>query len=330
MKETRVVRHLLRIVGFLLGLAVLVGIIGWICTPKRRDYSCGLENPRIWAFQAEQANSLDVLAIGDSLLMCGYSPVDVWREKGFTGYNDCTGNQPLSMSLRMLEAFCATQNPKVVFLEADSLYHPIGVADIVRDRVYPLIPALEYHDNWKIFSPGRFLRPVEFTYFHGQKGSHFLYDRDPEPPENADTYMEDLGEQEQIPRVSRFYFEKIAAYCRDNGIHLVVVSVPSPSLWSDARHRAAQALCDGWEIPYLDLNLRREEVPIDWSLDKSNEGDHLNIWGMRKVSHYLGTYLASTDLLTDRRGEALAEQWNEAARAQQERDEARLAEQIDK
>lgn len=325
MRKTRCRIPLLRCMFFLLGLAVLSGIVGWTLSPKGRDYGCGLENPRIWAFQAEPENSLDVLSIGDSLLMCGYSPLDIWLQEGFTGFNDCTGNQRLTLSLRMLEAFCRTQSPKVVLLEADSLYQPIELGNIFRDRVYPLLPVLEYHDNWKIFSPEKFLRETDYSFRHGQKGTHFLYDRDPEIPENADTYMDDVGEEAPIPGINRYYFEKIAAHCRRSGIRLVMVSVPSPSLWSDARHRSVQALCRDAGIDYLDMNRNREEVPIDWRLDKSNEGDHLNLWGMRKVSRYLGEYLASTDLLTDRRGEPLAREWDEAARKQQERNEASLA-----
>lgn len=310
---------LLRSTGFLLGLAVFVGIAGWVLTPKGRDYGWGLENPRIWAFQAEEENSLDVLAIGDSLLMCGYSPLDVWRQEGYTGFNDCTGNQRLTQSLRMLEAFCVTQNPRVVLLEADSLYQPIEVKDVFRDRVYPLIPVLEYHNNWKIFSGKRFLRRMDYNFRHFQMGTHFLYDRELEVPENADTYMEDLGEREEIARVNRFYFGKIASYCRENGIRLVLVSVPSPSLWSYARHSSTHELSDHWDIDYLDMNLLREEVPIDWRWDKSTEGDHLNHRGTRKVSCYLGEYLSSTGLLSDRRGEALARQWDERVRKQQEK-----------
>ena len=177
----------LRCAGFLLILALFLGILSAVFYPKGRGYNDGLENPRIWAFQAEPKNSLEVLAIGDSLLMCGYSPLDVWTQRGYTGFGCCTGNQRLTQSLRMLEAFCENQSPKVVFLEADSLYHPIDSQDILRDRVLPLIPALEYHDNWKIFSPKRFLRAPDYSYLHPQKGTHFLYDRDPQVPEEADS-----------------------------------------------------------------------------------------------------------------------------------------------
>ena len=92
----------LRCAGFLLILAFFLGILSAVFYPKGRGYNDGLENPRIWAFQAEPENSLEVLAIGDSLLMCGYSPLDVWTQRGYTGFGCCTGNQRLTQSLRML------------------------------------------------------------------------------------------------------------------------------------------------------------------------------------------------------------------------------------
>ena len=54
----------LRCAGFLLILALFLGILSAVFYPKGRGYNDGLENPRIWAFQAEPKNSLEVLAIG--------------------------------------------------------------------------------------------------------------------------------------------------------------------------------------------------------------------------------------------------------------------------
>ena len=256
--------------------------------------------------------------------MCGYSPLDVWTQRGYTGFGCCTGNQRLTQSLRMLEAFCENQSPKVVFLEADSLYHAIDSQDILRDRVLPLIPALEYHDNWKIFSPKRFLRAPDYSYLHPQKGTHFLYDRDPQVPEEAESYMEDLGKRAPIAGANRKYFRKIARFCRKQGIQLVLVSVPSPSNWSDARHSAVQTLADHWGLTYLDMNL--EDLGIDWYTDKSTEGDHLNYLGTQKVSAFLGDYLASTGLLESHRQDDLGRAWEKAAQTQAEKNREKLEE----
>ena len=306
-------KYILRSIVFLCILALFLGALSLVFYPKIRDWEHGLPNARIWMFQSEPADSLDILAIGDSLLMCGYSPLNLWQETGYTGFNDCTGNQTLTLSLRMLEAFCRSQSPKVVLLETDSLYQPIDSERVLYDRVFPRVPVLEYHDNWKLFSADSFLRRPSYTASDPCMGTHFLYNHSEKVPENADTYMEDRGETAPIAKNVLRYFHRIAQVCEKEGIQLVLVSVPSPSLWSLARHEAVQALADSYGLPYLDMNTMPEEVPIDWSTDKSAEGDHLNYLGTQKVTHFLGVWLRDTGLLTDRRGTDLAKKWDELA-----------------
>lgn len=300
-------KTVLRCAAFVCILALLLGGLSWVFYPKIRDWDHGMNNPRIWSFQSEPENSLDVLAIGDSLLMCGYSPLHLWKQAQITGFNACTGNQRLTQSLRMLEEFCREQSPKAVLLEADSLFQTVESKDFFLDRIASKIPVLEYHDNWKIFSPKNFLRSPDYSFSNPEKGTHFLYDRDPELPKDLN-YMEDRGETAAIDRVNLFYFQRIAAFCQKRNIQLVLVSVPSPTLWSLARHNAVQALADSKGIVYLDMNL--EDGLIDWSTDRSTEGDHLNYLGTRKVTAFLGEYLQSTGLFPVEHPSEVRQAWD--------------------
>lgn len=300
---------IIRCVAFLCILALFLGSLSWVFYPKIRDWDHGMNNPRIWSFQSEPKNSLDVLAIGDSLLMCGYSPLHLWRQAQITGFNACTGNQRLTLSLRMLEGFCREQSPKVVLLEADSLFLTVESKDFFLDRIASRLPVLEYHDNWKIFSPKNFLRRPDYSFSNPEKGTHFLFDQNPMLPEDPN-YMEDRGESASIDRTNRFYFQKIADLCQKQRIQLVLVSVPSPTLWSLARHNAVQALAEKQGIPYLDMNL--EDGLIDWSTDRSTEGDHLNYLGTQKVTAFLGDFLRSTGLFPAEHPAQVCQAWDTA------------------
>ena len=88
-------------------------------------------------------------------------------------------------------------------------------------------------------------------------------------------------------------------------------------------------------VEYMDLNMLREQVPIDWKTDSKDKGDHLNYNGARKVTDYLGGFLADTGVLVDHRGDAAYDSWNvcaeqfdsmvrndQAKRAQKEREKA--------
>ena len=57
------------------------------------------------------------------------------------------------------------------------------------------------------------------------------------------------------------------------------------------------------------MNLMREEIPIDWSKDTRDGGDHVNYFGAEKVSAYLGKYLSGTGLFKNRRSDPAYAQW---------------------
>ena len=55
----------------------------------------------------------------------------------------------------------------------------------------------------------------------------------------------------------------------------------------------------------------QEEVPIDWETDTKDKGDHMNITGARKVSDFMGRWLAETGLFEDKRSQEAYSQWNQ-------------------
>ena len=45
-------------------------------------------------------------------------------------------------------------------------------------------------------------------------------------------------------------------------------------------------------------------------MDSVDSGDHLNFWGAKKATRYLGAYLKQTGLLTDRRADPAYSRWD--------------------
>lgn len=138
-------------------------------------------------FFSSDRDSYDVLFLGTSHVLYGISPMEIYKENHITSYNLGTSGQPIDGTLAVLkEAFC-NQSPKVVVLDASSLFTdeeheldsmwrfvmdsmPFGVAKIKYAHVYAsffaknsgefdineylqrfasvFLPIIEYHDRF--------------------------------------------------------------------------------------------------------------------------------------------------------------------------------------
>ena len=105
----------------------------------------------------------------------------------------------------------------------------------------------------------------------------------------------------------------IRRLCGESGAKLLLVSAPSPVNYNYKKHNTIQAYADRYSIPYIDLNMKTEELGIDWEKDSMDKGDHLNVYGAEKVTGYLGRYLAEHYSLEDHRADEAYAKWNELA-----------------
>ena len=98
-------------------------------------------------------------------------------------------------------------------------------------------------------------------------------------------------------------------------LSVALYSAPNALTWNPAIHNALVALAEELELTYFDMNYMSEEVPIDWSHDTFDGGDHVNYYGAQKVTAYLGKYLSEMNLFEDKRGDKRFETWDEAQQA---------------
>ena len=105
-------------------------------------------------------------------------------------------------------------------------------------------------------------------------------------------------------------YNTIQELCEEHGAKLLLLSTPSTVNWNYQRHNGIQELADELGLEYIDLNTRTQEVPIDWSKDTFDRGDHLNHTGTVKVSQFLAKYMEGTQMFSDRRGDSKYASWN--------------------
>lgn len=298
----------MRSILFLCFLGLVLLGASWVFLPKNNTEAAGMQRLESYAsgYLSEPENTLDLLALGDSLTANALVQPELWEDRGICGYSVCGPNQALTKGLYYLERFTRTQNPKVVLLEAYELYQPISRDLILEDLGLPLIPVLQYHDSWKRAGG---LNPFSLPHYTNKNSYRGFYADFVQKSCEATDYMARDKELNPVDPVCMEYLEKIQNRCREIGAQLILFSIPSQYSWDWGKHLGTQAAADQLGIPYWDLNL--EDLAIDWQRDSTDGGNHLNYLGGTKVTARLGDYLASTGLLPDRRQDPAYAGWNE-------------------
>lgn len=80
-------------------------------------------------FYEQEKNIDEVLFLGTSHCLYAVSPMEIYETEGYTSYNLGTALQSVYASYYMLESAFETQSPKVVVLDASSLFHEDGYVD---------------------------------------------------------------------------------------------------------------------------------------------------------------------------------------------------------
>lgn len=300
-------KHILSSAAFLLILAVLIGAASYVVLPKNNTRAAGMHTPQANGFLGEPENTIDVLFLGNSECYCGFVPMEIWKEQGITSYVSGSSLQRLYQSEQYLRSAFRNQSPKIVILETLAVFTDYGRTDVLSDMAGEWIPLLRYHDRWKSLGAKDFYQPVQYTHVRGDKGYHTFRDI-----KAADTtgYMSPTEEIRWVPSKNIRHIQNMQEFCQEHGAQLILVSVPSTANWNQANHNGIAAMADSLGILYLDLNLMPEEVPIDWKVDTRDQGDHMNITGARKVSDFIGQWLAETGLFEDKRGQEAYSQWD--------------------
>lgn len=300
-------KNILSGIAFFAILAVLLAAASHLLQPKNNTNKAGMMNPPADGILAEPENSIDVLILGNSQSYCSFIPMEIWKEQGITSYVCGVPLQMMYQSEGYLRRAFRTQSPKIVILETLTIFAEYSRTEALPEKAAEWIPLLRYHDRWKSLRAEDWYKPVRYTHVRGDKGYHTF--REIEPADTTD-YMIPTEEVRRVPSKNIRHIQNMQALCQEHGAQLVLVSVPSTANWNQANHNGIAAVADSLGITYLDLNLMPEEVPIDWNVDTKDRGDHMNITGARKVSDFMGQWLAETGLFEDKRSWEAYSQWN--------------------
>ena len=300
-------KHILSSAAFLLILLVLLEAFSPVFRPKNNTVEEGTWDVQADGILGEPENSIDVLFLGDSEAYCGIVPMEIWKDYGITSYLCSTPAQRMYQAEEYLRTALRTQQPKIVVVEPLSMYRDYSPLEVVTRMTGEWLPVVRYHDRWKSLQAEDFYQSPRYTHVEAEKGYRLF-----QGTRAADTegYMEPTVAVEHIPSKNVKHLVSIQRVCQEQGVQLMLVSVPSTRNWSGRRHNAVTALAESMGIVYLDLNCMWQEIPIDWEVDTWDEGDHMNLTGAKKVSVFIGKWLADTGLFEDKRSREAYSQWN--------------------
>ena len=285
----------------LVGASALMNPTKWFDEKLIQD-----RNARTVQMMEQPAHTIDIMNIGDSLSTAGFTPMELWRQQGFTSFNIGADG------LRMAEAYyaliedCREQEPKYLLVESLLLFRYATGQDlqmVLSQPLYHTFSFLKYHNIWKAPIEGEGIMIYHRGYTINENVGEY---------EGEDEYLDlDLKEgRVDISAFNRFYFDRIKEFCDERGIEIILYSMPSASNYNWDRINAVKSFAEEKGVKYIDLNQKADEIGIDWEWDTNDGGDHMNLSGAIKVVTYFGKYFRENSNLTDHRNDPNYSDWD--------------------
>ena len=255
----------------------------------------------------EQKTSIDCVFLGDSQGWSTYSPIQLYKEHGFTSLNLCTPGQFMYDTYVLLKNTYKKQKPKLVVIDANMMFSFLNPLKFILLQNFPIF---HYHniDTNKISE--EYFAKKGFNEYEGVVGYTGSLD-----------YMES-GKRNTLSKQAMQYLDKINQLCKENESQLLLVNTVSPLVWSNVRHEIIQKWCTDNNVNYVDYNSSEqlETIDFDFSNDFRDGGDHVNLNGSRKICKNLGNYIKQNYALEDHRKDSSYQEWNALAQDASEYD----------
>ncbi len=306
------------IVVFFLLAALMLSGLNRVFLPKWSDeYKSGTTAR---SFYELPENSIDVLILGSSHVICGIDANHLYAEYGISAYSCGTEAQPILGSYVWLREALRFHELKAVVLDVADVFASSDEASYRKSFDYMrlssvkldglrryreinpemsfgsyLFPLITYHNRWDELTAEDFDGPADLAlrgfYPRGEvRGVEFggidLADTDERYP---------IGEQNLAD------FLAIVELCEAEGIELVLVETPSID-FDTASHNAIQAIADEHGLRFMDFNVTSQWPNIDYP-NHMADFKHFNLHGAAAASDYIAAELLSKLSLPDRRGD---------------------------
>lgn len=294
-------------------------------------------------FYALPENNIDILFLGSSQIMTSISPMRMYEQYGYTGYNLGTEQQNMVTSYYLLKEALTYNPPRVVLLDVRFLFpyaqdYPLNSREeFIRKSVDPMkwsnnkwefintvcdidsdqklqnyiFPFFRYHSRWADLSV------QDITYLFQDKNNPlrgFSISRRTETKDQFEGFSitDSSATTEALPTMEE-YFYKIIDLCETQNITLILFKTPMANgSFKEPEHNTVQKIADEADLVFIDFNEKSVYDAINFCASSDyNDGTHINYNGACKITDYLADYLANNYTLTDHRSSPDYAMWND-------------------
>lgn len=326
-RRRQLARFWLRLVCFVLLAALAIGYATYVLTPKHDYGICSMVN-----LYRQPENTVDVLAVGTSMVYAGVNPNVLWQEYGIAAYDLCSAEQPFWVSYYVIREALKTQQPRLILLDAKpSIYvqdysrrgrtilSTFGIRGLdnrlgaILACVEKPADALDYilglpqvHDNYAAVTLSDFAVPPD----NGGRGENWKGFIEMDAVEHHQRpSMVWTGVKRSMNQREEEYVRKIFELCRDEGIEVMLIGMPNPDYAGDHMYyNALWAVAEEYGVTGVNFNRPELRFGLRYSSDFA-DWQHLNVKGSMKLSLRIGEYLSAHYDLTDHRGDARYDTW---------------------
>lgn len=324
---------ILKIIAVLLAFSLVFCLVNALFQPK---YATDLVEGGMLSQYYREAGGHDVIFLGDCEVYANFSPMELYREKGITGYVRGSSQQLIWQSYYILKETFRYETPKAVVYNVNAMRYgaPVNEAynrltiDKMRwsaekvgiiqasmleeeDFLSYVFPILRYHSRFDE------LKIEDFQYLFQSKDvtwNGHLMNKNIKPVGKLPTKR--LLPDYDFAPICWEYLDKIRTLCAEHGTELILVKAPSVyPFWYDEYEAQIQDYAGKNGISYYNLLTKAEEIGIDYQADTYDGGLHLNLSGAVKLSRWFAGILAENHRLPDHRDDAaIAPRYEETLR----------------
>lgn len=316
-------KKLLPLAKTLIFLLILALLLVWF-TDVLRDKN-GAET--MLPYYDEPRNSLDILFIGSSHMMCGISPMELYERYGYTSYVFSSSAQVIPQSYYQLSAALETQTPQLVVLDMGELVYETKTGNeafihaqtdnlpffspsrlrLIHELLEPserlpnYFNLIQFHSRWQELTEDDFKPVVSYT-----KGARYTHETTPLEPPTVPTPQPG----DALPALTDGYLRKMLELCQARGIPVLLLYLPSNLNETDYRKvfTAAQ-YAEEYGVRFLNLLDHADALGLDYQHD-FRDRFHLNSFGAGKATAFLGEYLETHYSIDRDRPAEITDKWN--------------------